>query len=153
MTYPAKLERGTIPCIMLNDRIQKVKSFYQDSKSDLFITAIIFFVGMASFGLGRLSVLWPKKEPIQILNQEARSTNQGAIKGTANILSSLNSNLLPHNSTASQGRYVASKSGKAYHYPWCQGAQKIKEGNKIWFQTKEDAVKAGYKPAGNCEGL
>lgn len=139
---------------MIHDRIQKIKSFYESSKNDLYIAAIIFLVGMASFGLGRLSVLWPKKEPIRIENQESRIMNQGE-SGTDRDLSAsaLNSNFLLHNSTASQGRYVASKSGTAYHYPWCQGAQKIKEENKIWFQTKEDAAKAGYKPAGNCEGL
>ena len=52
-----------------------------------------------------------------------------------------------------KGRYVASKSGTAYHFPWCQGALKIKEENKIWFQTKEEAESRGYKPAGNCDGL
>ena len=51
------------------------------------------------------------------------------------------------------GNYVASKSGTKYHYPWCPGAQSIKEENKIWFFTKEEAEKAGYQPASNCKGL
>jgi hypothetical protein len=55
--------------------------------------------------------------------------------------------------TVIKGSFVASKSGKAYHLPWCSGAKRIKEENKIWFQTKEEAEKAGYHPAGNCEGL
>jgi len=49
--------------------------------------------------------------------------------------------------------FVASKNGTKYHYPWCPGAQSIKEENKIWFSTKEEAEKAGYQPASNCKGL
>jgi len=54
---------------------------------------------------------------------------------------------------ASGGQYVASKSGKSYHLPWCSGAKLIKEENKIWFSTKEEAQARGYTPAGNCPGL
>lgn len=52
-----------------------------------------------------------------------------------------------------KGAYVASRGGKAYHLPWCPGAIKIKEANKIWFGTKEEAEKAGYHAAGNCEDM
>lgn len=136
---------------MLSKYYQIVKSWVEHNRSDLYIAAIIFLVGMASFGLGRLSVLWPKKEPITVTNDErlrpkanvgtSYSQRQSSALSAFGVRPSANS------------KYVASKSGTAYHYPWCQGALKIKEENKIWFQTKEDAVKAGYKPAGNCEGL
>lgn len=128
---------------MLTEYVQKIKSKILVHKSELYVSALIFLVGMASFGLGRLSVLWPKKEPLKIItnNQDTITNDQEeTIKKTATAVSS-------------RGKYVASKSGTSYHYPWCQGALKIKEGNKIWFQTKEEAEKAGYKPAGNCEGL
>ena len=52
-----------------------------------------------------------------------------------------------------QGKFVASKSGSAYHYPWCPSALKIKEENKVWFETREEAEAKGYKPAANCPGL
>ena len=120
-----------------------------ENKNDLYVAALVFFVSLASFGLGRLSVLWPKKEPIQITMPDARNTTHEdrGETGQAAVLSPVK------NSTTQQGKYVASKSGTAYHYPWCSGAQRIKEENKIWFQTKEEAEKAGYKPAGNCDGL
>src|SRR5690606_22759248 len=44
-------------------------------------------------------------------------------------------------------KYVASKTGSKYHLPWCGGAKQIKEENKVWFQTKEEAEAAGYEPA------
>lgn len=135
---------------MLSEYIRKVKSLYQDNKSDLYIAALIFLVGMASFGLGRLSVLWPKKEPIQII--DSKSSELGELSKLSNG-NKLNSPNLLNSLNPLKGKYVASKSGKAYHFPWCAGALKIKEENKIWFQTKEEAESRGYKPAGNCEGL
>lgn len=53
----------------------------------------------------------------------------------------------------SEQKFVASKNGEVYHYPWCSGAQQIKEENKIYFNSKEEAEKAGYRPARNCPGL
>ena len=49
--------------------------------------------------------------------------------------------------------YVASKSGSKYYLPSCSGVGRIREENKVWFVTVEDAVSAGYTPASNCPGL
>lgn len=141
---------------MISERIQKVKQWCVDNKSDLYVATIIFLTAMASFGLGRLSVLWPEKEPIVIdENLELRTKNQDERLeprtknlDNAGSLSSKFSDL-----SSPQKRFVASKNGTAYHFPWCPGALRIKEENKIWFETKEEAEKAGYKPAGNCDGL
>ena len=131
---------------MVSDFVIKVKHGWTVYKSDLFTAAVVFFVGMAGFGLGRLSILWPEKEPITITTPETRNTTS---KETAEISDSIKNNASPD----TRRKYVGSKSGAAYHFPWCPGALKIKEQNKVWFQTKEEAEKKGYKPAGNCPGL
>lgn len=51
------------------------------------------------------------------------------------------------------GGYVASKSGTRYYLPWCSGVSRIKEENKVWFSTKEEAEARGLTPAKNCEGM
>lgn len=51
------------------------------------------------------------------------------------------------------GLLVASKNGKKYYFPSCFGAKRISESNKIWFNSFEEAKKAGYSPATNCLGL
>jgi hypothetical protein len=51
------------------------------------------------------------------------------------------------------GNYVASKNGTAYYLPSCSGAGRIKDENKIWFDTESAAENAGYKKAANCSGL
>ncbi len=47
------------------------------------------------------------------------------------------------------GMFVASKNSKIYHRPDCKYVNSIKEENKIWFQSAEEAQKAGYT-AHNC---
>jgi len=53
----------------------------------------------------------------------------------------------------SSGGFVASKNGTKYYLPSCGGAGRMKEENKVWFTTKEDAEASGYTPASNCPGL
>ena len=48
------------------------------------------------------------------------------------------------------GNFVASINGKAYYPKDCKAANIIKEENRIWFESKEEAEKEGYAPAKNC---
>lgn len=54
---------------------------------------------------------------------------------------------------ATGGQYVASRNGTKYYLPWCGTAKRIKEENKVWFASKEEAVAAGYEPGKNCKGI
>lgn len=129
--------------IKLNEYLQKVKYWAEENRSDLLTAGIIFFVGMAGFGLGRLSVLWPEKEPIRIIEPAQKSSQ--AIDAFPQTQSK--------ESGTPRGVFVASKNGAYFHYPWCSGARRIKEENMIWFGTKEEAIARGYKAASNCPGL
>ena len=40
--------------------------------------------------------------------------------------------------------FVASKNSNLYHHVSCPSANRIKEENKLWFSTHEEAEKAGY---------
>ena len=127
---------------MLSDYLQKVKSWISDRRLDLFVAVIIFLAGMGGFGLGRLSVLWQDKAPLQII--DVSQVRQGSRPAASSASA---------RADEAEGKFVASKSGKYYHYPWCSGAQKISDSNKIWFATRQEAAAHGYKPAGNCPGL
>lgn len=134
---------------MLSDYLKKFKAAsLAGYKADLSVALLIFLTSIASFGLGRLSAIWPEKEHIRITdNAKLQAPNSGK-QDRQNVAASSFSLQNP-----ALGKYVASRSGTAYHFPWCAGAQKIKEGNRIWFDSKEKAEKAGFKPAGNCPGL
>jgi hypothetical protein len=114
------------------------------TKSELYTIALIILIGFAGFGLGRLSLIEDNREQVRIEFPEYLSAsvlNAGKEVGSTNTL------------TTAQGLLVASKNGSKYHYPWCGGGKRISEKNKIWFDSIEQARKAGYTPAGNCKGL
>jgi len=137
---------------MIAEFWKKVKNWTGERRGDIFTALVIFLVGMGGFGLGRLSAVWPQKKPIIVTN--ALSADASLSSGNSESADTDAANGSAATVSASlQGIFVASKSGSSYHYPWCPGAQRIKEENKIWFQTKEEAEKRGYKPAANCSGL
>jgi len=48
---------------------------------------------------------------------------------------------------------VGNRSSKIYHYDFCVGAKNMKEENKIFFASIEEAKSAGFRAAKNCPGL
>lgn len=140
----------------IKDFIQKIKLFFVNIKdkhnnqsnkiiaSDLYVVLIIILVGIASFGLGKISSYEKNKIPISIQKTQdillsAVSTNNSESKITE--------------TASNKGLIVASKSGTKYYYPWCSGVSRIKEENKVWFNTIEEARAKGLTPASNCTGL
>jgi methylphosphotriester-DNA--protein-cysteine methyltransferase len=51
------------------------------------------------------------------------------------------------------GNFVASINGKAYYPIGCKASERIKEENRVWFETTEEAESQGYQPAKNCSGF
>lgn len=120
----------------IEDIGQKIKRVVNIAiQRDIFTVIIIISVSFASFGLGRLSVRG-LDTPVIIENE---SFVIESVSGSTEVKAS--------------GLLVASKNSTKYHFPWCSGAQRISEKNKIWFDSKEEAEKAGYTPASNCKGL
>ncbi len=131
----------------LANKIKQVKDKIKPMENDFILIIVIILVALISFGLGRLSKIRENKIPITIENAisniSSASDASGVLPDVARSVGKNNSEKL----------YVASKSGTKYHYPWCAGAVNIKEENKIWFSSKEEAEKSGYSPASNCKGL
>ncbi len=111
----------------------------------LVVPAMVGLVGLACFGLGRLSVTQPEV-PRLVINQGGPGQGaQAAVGGGANPVS--------HEATQGGRNFVASKSGSKYYLPACSGVSRIKEENKVWFDSATEAEAAGYGPAANCPGL
>ena len=105
----------------------------------IFVSLVIILVASLSFGIGRLSVVG-KREPIKIeYDASMTSISDNQINQTGSAANAV-----------SVGQVVASKNGSKYHYPHCAGPKKIKEGNKITFQTPVAAEAAGFSLAANC---
>ena len=112
-------------------KTEQIKGSGINLPKDLFFAVLLLVVCVASFGLGRLSVLEDAQTPATLL-QAPGADIQPIYLG---------------------GEVVASKNGTKYHFPWCAGARAMSEKNRVWFKSIEDAQKAGYAPAGNCKGL
>jgi len=126
----------------IQNLLQKIKDV--DGKHEIITILIIILVGIGGFGLGRLSTAQKENPPILI---------SGIGANVAGFVGTLDNNTMEDTAIPAQGGYVASKNSDKYHLPWCSGAQRISEANKVWFSTKEEAEKAGYTPAGNCKGI
>lgn len=137
---------------MLKDYLIKVKSWFTPKEDEIILVITIVLVALIGFGLGRLSVLKENKFPIQIQEPAQEANTISAVK-TPDAPPAGGGNLPRQAGAKKAALLVGSKNGRAYHFPWCSGAQRIKEENKIYFSSKEEAEKAGYKPAANCEGL
>jgi len=143
--------------ILTNIR-EKVKHF-PDLPRDIFLGAALLLSLSGAFMLGRISRLEEHRKselrittPDQVVSVTPETQQKellGAVAATSPVIAPI--------SVAGEGKgrgtYVGSKTGKIYHLPWCSGAKRIKEENKIWFSSKTEAEQSGYAPAGNCKGI
>lgn len=53
-------------------------------------------------------------------------------------------------SEAQKGVFLASRNGSKYYPLECPGASRIKEENKVWFSSEEEAINAGYDRTTSC---
>jgi len=113
----------------------KIKNIFSP---DVIVVIIIILVGFSSFGLGRLSVIENSKDTVRV------EIDQSAV---------IAESIKYEDTTLVGGKFVASKNSTIYHFPWCSGAKRIAEKNKIYFNSKEEAKSAGYRKAANCKGL
>ena len=47
--------------------------------------------------------------------------------------------------------YIGNANRHVFHHPDCPSVTKMKDKNKVFFETREEAVEAGYKPCGQCK--
>ncbi len=116
---------------------EKIKSWLEiEEVVHGMMVIIVLLVGLAGFGLGRLYEETPSPVSIQYANKSSNDT------------------LLSPNEQKTQtnaDKIVASKNGTKYYFPNCRGVGNIKEENKIYFQSEEDAIAAGLTKASGCK--
>lgn len=101
---------------------------------------VIMLVAVASFGLGRVSATADNFQA-----QTATITHlQTPVSEEQKQKPIINDSSL---------QYVASKNGSKYYLPWCSGVNRIKDENKVYFESEDLALAAGYTPAANCDSL
>lgn len=122
---------------------EKIKSWLENENIiHILMAFIVLLVGLAGFGLGRLSLV--SKEPVKIEYPSNIAVNQAV----ANVGQAQDTVKTPENAG---GSIVASKNGTKYYLPGCSGASRIKDENKVYFTDEASAKVAGYSIAANCK--
>ncbi len=140
--------------------LKKLKSFILDDTT--YIAILLVVTAVLSFGLGKLSVLQSgggiteasKLVSVRsITSPVSTSTEENASNQKLLPLATSAPAVMQMVSTEAQPKknYVASKSGTKYHAMNCSGTKTIKETNKIYFSTEDEAQAAGYTRSANCK--
>ncbi len=113
------------------------------------IAAIVLVVALGAFGLGWLSANQGSQAVLRVIYPDgvpATPVANTAAVAAARAPSSAKT-------TEGLGNFVASKNGTKYYLTTCSSSNRIKQENKVYFGSKQDAEAAGYGPAANCPGL
>ncbi len=121
-----------------------IEEIIKTVKKNLFLILLIVLISILSFQLGRISNLSTGGESIKV----ERASLQEIFNQDSNRQTTPNSD--NRGEERIDFRVVVSKNSNRYHFLWCHGAKQIKEENKIYFNTEQEAINAGYILAGNC---
>jgi hypothetical protein len=125
---------------MLSKFLQLVKLH----KDNFFLAFCIILIAFTTYNLGRINS--SEKGIITVSEKDIRNGTAAIFDGGAETTPSADQKRL-------DTRVVASKlsTSNKYHYTWCSGAKRIKEENKLWFNSAQEAESRGYTLAGNCQ--
>ncbi|HBB49426.1 TPA: hypothetical protein DEQ22_00510 [Candidatus Nomurabacteria bacterium] len=119
--------------------MQKIKRFWESEKGkDILIVIIVILVGLGSFELGRLS----------------KESAQGGLKiEYPGLNGAQEANVISTAAPAERfgKNFFASNRGTKYYSIGCSGGKTIKEENRVWFWTGEEAEEAGYALSASCQ--
>ncbi|MFA5791605.1 MAG: hypothetical protein WC884_01040 [Candidatus Paceibacterota bacterium] len=136
----------------INDSKEKIKQFIESKKGkDILIVIIVILVGLGSFELGRLSKE-ATSEGIKILSVQTGENSNQIDNQEANVISTENTvskNIDSSNSLLLK-TFFASSRGSKYYTISCSAGKTIKQENRIYFTTGEEAEKAGYTLSSSC---
>lgn len=131
---------------------ERGKRYVSRIPRDVLVVGILILSSTAAFGLGILAGRDMGQGGGFSIEQISLDNSGGGMGLAAAAAASPGVSPAPASIPAG-GQLVASKSGTKYYFPWCSGAARIAEANKVWFASAEEAKSKGYSPASNCKGL
>lgn len=129
--------------------MKNIKHFLETTKGEsILIIFIIILTSLISFELGRFSVDSNSGIKLNFSQKKDKILSSSAINAE-NFLK-INPNLDRTNNINTSKSFFASKRGKKYYPIGCSAGKSIKQNNKIFFDSKEKAEKAGYTLSNSC---
>ena len=122
--------------------MEKIKLFFSETLQsekgkDVLIVIIVILVGLGSFELGRLSKQ-DNTKGVEIEYTE-EDTEQPASVISYNKIEN-----------PSSQNFFASSRGTKYYSIGCSAGKTIKQENRVYFTTSEEAQTAGYELSSSC---
>jgi hypothetical protein len=133
----------------IQDIWSKFKSAVDDEAT--YTAVLVLLVAVCSFGLGRLSVV-PTVSTVPAKTLTA-SVSTPPPAPSITIEETTPRSYPTSTPTGVDQQYVGSKNGTKFHLLTCPGASQIKEENKVYFTSKQEAYSKGYTEASNCKGI
>ena len=122
-------------------------SIESEKGKDIMIVIIVILVGLVSFELGRLS----KENGSSGIKIEypSQTENQGE-NSILSLSTQTNQNSTKTENNSSGKTFFASSKGSKYYSIGCSAGKTIKQENRIYFTTGEEAQNAGYELSSAC---
>lgn len=126
--------------------MEKIKSIIinwieSEKGKDILTVVIVVLVGLGSFELGRLS----KEDGNSGIKIEYPNQDASVVSTTKNT------EIVKIQTSNSNGKnFFASSKGSKYYSLGCSAGKIIKQENRVYFVTGEEAQKAGYKLSDSC---
>ncbi|MFA6177541.1 MAG: hypothetical protein WC694_01445 [Candidatus Paceibacterota bacterium] len=129
--------------------MEKIKQFFNvtiqsEKGKDILIVVIVILVGLGSFELGRLS----KENTSKGIKIEY--SDQNTSQASANAISTISDFQRPNSDNFSGKTFFASRKGSKYYSLGCSAGKTIKQENRVYFTTGEEAEVAGYALSSSC---
>ncbi len=120
--------------------MEKIKLFLESRRGkDILTVIIIILVGLGSFGLGRISNSSNKGIQVEYKGSELSSNALQALEFSEKTVNT-------------EGRnFFGSSRGTKYYPANCGAGKSLKAENRVYFDTKEEAEKAGYEMSSSCK--
>jgi hypothetical protein len=127
----------------------KIKLFIKSERGkDIFVILIVVLASLGSFELGRLSMS-SRSEGLKIEYTDPEGVS-GQNQAANALYADESADTATPTSNKVKGEYFASSRGTKYYPVGCSAGQTIKESNRVWFETREEAEHAGYELSSSC---
>jgi hypothetical protein len=121
---------------------KKIKIWWEAHENDLFLMAVMVLIFVIMVGFLRLIYL-----PAPLLTKEGKSEGISIEENAFPVPSPKQGLGQGHTQT---GKFVASINGVKYYPAGCKTANRIKEENRMWFASEEEAKGMGYERSTQC---
>ncbi len=125
---------------------QKIKTRAGEHRQTLVFMGILAGTAIVSFYLGYIAHLESHFEPPISLQGAQNPYSKAYVVQAGQSPAKGEIAAIP----LSSGAFVASKNGRKYYPVGCGSSKRIKDANKVFFNTKTDAEAQGYSIASGC---